>query len=93
MSKSFDEIVEDFHNNHEVEYELRVIIDGEVFVKSTSSIDIYDVVSDADNLQDKVNEHAMDDERDRLEYIAEAQAEAQMQEELDNKSVDLSGNT
>lgn len=83
MSKSFDEIIEDFHN--EVEYELRVIIDGEVFVKSTSSIDIYDVISDADNLQEKVNEYAMDDERNRLEYIAEAQAEALMQEELDNE--------
>lgn len=85
MSKSFDEIIEDFHNNHEVEYELRVIIDGEVFVKSTSSIDIYDVISDADNLQEKVNEYDMDDERNRLEYIAEAQAEALMQEELDNE--------
>ena len=85
MAKDYDEIIEDYHNNHEVVYELRVLVDGEVFVKSTSGIDIYDVVSDADNLQDKVNERAMDDERDRLEYIAEAQAEAQMQEELDNK--------
>ena len=85
MSKSFDEIVEDFHNNHEVEYELRVIIDGEVFVKSTSGIDIFDVVSDADNLQEKVNEEALDEERSRLEYEAESAAEAQMQEELDNK--------
>ena len=79
MSKSFDEIVEDFHNNHEVEYELRVIIDGEVFVKSTSGIDIYDVVSDADNLQEKVNEEALDDERSRLEYEAESAAEDAME--------------
>lgn len=85
MSKSFDEIVEDFHNNHEVEYELRVIIDGEVFVKSTSSIDIYDVVSDADNLQDKVNEAAMGDEFDRIETLKDLAAEAQMQNELDER--------
>ena len=85
MAKDYDEIIEDYHNNHEVVYELRVLVDGEVFVKSTSSIDIFDVVSDADNLQEKVNEEALDEERSRLEYEAESAAEAQMQEELDNK--------
>ena len=85
MAKDYDEIIEDYHNNHEVVYELRVLVDGEVFVKSTSSIDINDVVSDSDNLQEKVNEAALDEERDRLEYIAEARAEDQMQEEMDNR--------
>lgn len=85
MSKDYDEIIEDYHNNHEVEYILMVKVDGEVFVKSTSSIDINDVVSDADNLQDKVNEAAVQEESDRLEYLAESQAEDQMQNELDEK--------
>lgn len=85
MSKDYDEIIEEYHNNHDVVYELRVLVDGEVFVKSTSSIDINDVVSDSDNLQEKVNEAAVQEESDRLEYIAESEAEDQMQNELDER--------
>lgn len=85
MSKDYDEIIEDYHNNHEVEYILMVKVDGEVFVQSTSSIDINDVVSDSDNLQEKVNEEALDEERGRLEYLAESVAEDQMQNEMDER--------
>ena len=85
MSKDYDEIIEDYHNNHEVVYELRVLVDGEVFVTSTSSIDINDVVSDSDNLQEKVNQAALEDESSRLEYLAESAAEDQMQNEMDER--------
>lgn len=85
MSKDYDEIIEDYHTNHDVKYELRIIVDGEVFLKSDSSIDINDVVSDADSMQDKLNQAALDDEQARLEYIAESKAEDQMQNEMDER--------
>lgn len=83
--KSIDDIVEQYHEKHEVIYTLMAEVDGEIIGKYTSSIDASDVACESENLDDLVRETAISEEEDRIEYEKESAAEAQMQEELDNK--------
>lgn len=82
--KSIEELIEQYHDNHDVVYELRVLVDDEVLFKETSGISADDVSMSAYNLDQAVEKHIVSEEEERLEYEEEARAEAQMQEELDN---------
>jgi len=77
---SIDEIVQKYHEKHQVVYTLMVEVDGEVLAKYTSSIDAADVSGDSDNLDEQVQKAAIEEEESRIEYEKEAEAERQMEE-------------
>lgn len=79
MSKSIDELIEEFHEKNDVVYELRVLVDGEVLVKETSGISADDVSMSAYNLDQYVEKHIIEEEEARVEYAAEAAAEEAME--------------
>lgn len=78
--KSIDDIVQEFHDNHEVEYVLMVKVDGEVLGKYTSGIDASDVSCESDHIDELVQKAALAEVEDKATYEEEAKAEAQMEE-------------
>lgn len=84
--KTIDEIVEQYHEKHEVVYTIMVEVDGEVLGKYTSSIDASDVACDSEHVDELVQKAAIEEEEGRVEYEKEAEGERQMEEaRLDDK--------
>lgn len=80
MSKSLEDLIEEFHDKHDVVYELRVLVDDEVLVKETSGISADDVSGYAWKLDEYVEKHIIQEEEERIEYAKEAEAEYQMEQ-------------
>lgn len=76
-----DKLIEEYHEKHEVVYELRVIVDDEVLVKHTSGISADDVVGYAWQLDEQVQKAVLEEEEGRLENLAEAQMELNREED------------
>lgn len=85
-NKSFGDLLEEFHENHEVEYQLVAVVDGEVIAKQTSSMSADDVSGFAWTIDREVERHVIDEANDKAEYDREAAAEEQLQNELDEKA-------
>ncbi|MGV9002381.1 MAG: hypothetical protein ACOH18_05515 [Candidatus Saccharimonadaceae bacterium] len=79
-----DEAIQKFHEEHEVVYTLMAVVDGEVVAKHTSSISADDVSGFATLTDEAMQTHIIDDANGRAEYLAESEAETQMEQERGN---------
>ena len=79
-----DEAILKFHEDHEVEYIMQVVVDGEVVVKYTDSQSFDGVSGYAVSADEAMQQYIIDDVNSRAEYAAEAAAEAQMEQERGN---------
>lgn len=74
------QLVENYHKDNDIRYELRAVNgDGEVLVKYTDEISADDVASYAGLMDEKIMQMAIEADRDKKEYLAEATAEAEME--------------
>ena len=81
-TKSFEDLLDEFHEKHEVEYVLQVVVDGEVIAKFTSPLNADDVAGYAWAADRVVEQNINDEEAGRLE----SEAEEQLQNALDEKA-------
>lgn len=79
-----DDLIQKYHDSHNVVYELRALVDGEVKIKFTSSISFDDVSGFATLADERMEQDIVSDASDCAEGIAEANAEAQMEDERGN---------
>ena len=79
-----EDLIQKYHDSHNVVYELRAIVDGKVTIKYTSSISFDDVSGFASLADERMEKDIISDASDRAEYLAEADAEAQMEDERGN---------
>lgn len=79
-----EETINAYHEAHEVEYQLLVVIDGEVKIKYTDP-DSFDGVAAYSTIADEAMQTLIiDDANSRAEYLVEAEAEMQMEQERGN---------
>lgn len=76
-----EEAIQNYHEEHEVVYTLTATVDGEVIGTYTSDQSADDVAGYAGLLDSAMQQHIIADANDRAEYLAEAEAEAQMEAE------------
>lgn len=76
-----EEAINKFHEEHEVVYTLVATVDGEVIAKFTDDQSADGVAGYAALLDEKMQQHIIDDANGRAEYLAEAEAESQMEAE------------
>lgn len=79
-----EEAINQFHESHEVVYTLVAVVDGEVVAKFTSDQSADDVASYSALLDEHMQKHIIDDANSRAEYLAEAEAENQIEQERGN---------
>ena len=79
-----EEVLNQYHEDHDVKYTLMVEIDGELLAKYESNQSADDVSGYAGLLDNVVAEHIIQDVNEAAEYKAEAEAEAQMEAERGN---------
>lgn len=79
-----DEAIQKYHEDHEVVYTLMATVDGEVVAKYTSEISADDVSGFATLTDEAMQKHIIDDANARAEYLAESEAEMQMEQERGN---------
>ena len=81
-----DELIEKFHEENDVEYELVAKVGDEIIVRHTSSISADDVSGYSYLTDEAMEKYILDYYQDQAEYKVEAEAEAQMEEaRLDNR--------
>lgn len=57
-----DSLVQKYHTDHEVVYELRVMVDGEVLFKRSSLVSADDVTLSADTIDQLVIKHIISEQ-------------------------------
>lgn len=72
------EIIEDYIENNDVIFEMRVLVDGEPIVRYTSLQSFDDVASFAELADEAFNSYVLSNEQDRLDLAAESELETLM---------------
>lgn len=75
-----EDYIEQYHENHEVEYKIMATIDGEVIAYVTSGISADDVAGSAWQVDQKVQQHISGELADAAELAVEAQTEELIEE-------------
>ena len=80
-----EETINQFHEAHAVEYIMLVKVDGEVKIKYTDE-QSFDGVASYSTLADEAMQRLIiDDANGRAEYLAEAEAENQMEQQKEQQ--------